>query len=107
MVFSADQDEDPKPYDAQEDPDMRKNVVGEQPESVKRMFSVYVLRDAGDRLPNHWSALNSRGAYTGAQANYRKRPREVVHRKRLFKTLREYGITETATGFLNPTLVGS
>jgi hypothetical protein len=36
-----------------QDPQMRKNLAGEHPETVKRMFSEYVLKDAGGPLPNY------------------------------------------------------
>jgi hypothetical protein len=32
---------------------MRKNLAQERPETVKRMFAEYVLKDAGGPLPNY------------------------------------------------------
>jgi hypothetical protein len=40
-------------YDVSQDPGMRKNLAGKQPETVKRMFAEYVLKDAGGPFPNY------------------------------------------------------
>lgn len=36
-----------------EDPGMHNNLASKHPETVKRMFSEYVLKDAGGPLPNY------------------------------------------------------
>ena len=46
-MFSTNQGEEPKLYDIQEDPGMHNNIASSQPNTVKRMFEGYVLRDAG------------------------------------------------------------
>jgi hypothetical protein len=53
VMFSTNTGEEAKLYDVKEDPGMRKNLAGKQPETVKRMFSEYVLKDAGGSLPNY------------------------------------------------------
>jgi arylsulfatase A-like enzyme len=53
VMFSTNTGEEAKLYDVKEDPGMRKNLAGKQPETVKRMFSEYVLKDAGGPLPNY------------------------------------------------------
>ena len=47
VMFSTNQGEDPFLYDIQKDPDMHNNLAASQPNTVKRMFEGYVLRDAG------------------------------------------------------------
>ncbi len=46
-MFSTNQGNDPKLYDTQKDPGMHENIAGSEPNTVKRMFDGYVLRDAG------------------------------------------------------------
>jgi arylsulfatase A-like enzyme len=47
VMFSTNQGEEPFLYDIQKDPDMHTNLAASQPNTVKRMFEGYVLRDAG------------------------------------------------------------
>jgi hypothetical protein len=42
-----------KLYDLQTDPKMNKDIAGENPDVVKRMFDDYVLGDAGGSLPRY------------------------------------------------------
>jgi arylsulfatase A-like enzyme len=53
VMFARNDGAEAKLFDAREDPAMNNNVAGEHPESVKRMFEEYVLKDAGDTLPNY------------------------------------------------------
>ena len=47
VMFSTNQGEESFLYDIQEDPDMQNNLATSQPNTVRRMFEGYVLRDAG------------------------------------------------------------
>jgi arylsulfatase A-like enzyme len=47
VMFSTNQGGQPFLYDIQEDPDMQNNLAASQPNTVRRMFEGYVLRDAG------------------------------------------------------------
>jgi arylsulfatase A-like enzyme len=40
-------------YDLREDPDMNRDMAGEHPDVVRRMFEEYVLGDAGGSLPRY------------------------------------------------------
>jgi hypothetical protein len=40
-------------YDAQADPQQRRDLAGEDPGTVERMFEEYVLKDAGGPLPTY------------------------------------------------------
>jgi arylsulfatase A-like enzyme len=42
-----------KLYDIREDPGMTRNLAAEQPDTVRRMFNDYVLKDAGGSLPKY------------------------------------------------------
>jgi hypothetical protein len=46
-MFSTNQGGDPFLYDVQRDPGMQDNLAASQPNTVKRMFEGYVLKDAG------------------------------------------------------------
>jgi hypothetical protein len=52
-MFSTNTGAEAKLYDVSEDPGMRKNLAAKHPETVKRMFTEYVLKDAGGPLPNY------------------------------------------------------
>jgi arylsulfatase A-like enzyme len=52
-MISTNTGQEAKLYDVKEDPGMRKNLAAEHPGTVKRMFSEYVLKDAGGPLPNY------------------------------------------------------
>jgi hypothetical protein len=51
VMFSVNDRSDPRLYDLGSDPDMDKNVAGDNPDIVKRMFDDYILEDAGGPLP--------------------------------------------------------
>jgi arylsulfatase A-like enzyme len=51
VMFSVNDRSDPRLYDLRSDPDMDKNVAGDNPDIVKRMFDDYILEDAGGPLP--------------------------------------------------------
>ena len=51
VMFSVNDRSDPRLYDLRSDPDMDKNVAGDNPDIVKRMFDNYILEDAGGPLP--------------------------------------------------------
>ena len=51
VMFGLNDRSDLKLYDVQKDPDMNKNVAGDNPDIVKRMFDDYILEDAGGSLP--------------------------------------------------------
>jgi arylsulfatase A-like enzyme len=53
VMFSTNTGAEAKLYDVSEDPGMRKNLVVKHPETVKHMFTEYVLKDAGGPLPNY------------------------------------------------------
>jgi arylsulfatase A-like enzyme len=53
VMFSTNTGDDAKLYDVRQDPGMQKNLAGKHPETVKRMFADYVLKDAGGPLPNY------------------------------------------------------
>jgi hypothetical protein len=42
-----------KLYDLTTDPGMNRDVAGEHPDVVRRMFDEYVLKDAGGPLPRY------------------------------------------------------
>jgi arylsulfatase A-like enzyme len=54
VMFSTNTGAEAKLYDASEDPGMHNNLAGKQPETIKRMFAEYVLKDAGGPLPNYY-----------------------------------------------------
>jgi arylsulfatase A-like enzyme len=45
--FSRNDGSEPKLFDLREDPEMRNNVAGSNPDIVKRMYEGYILKDAG------------------------------------------------------------
>jgi arylsulfatase A-like enzyme len=51
VMFSVNDRSDPRLYDLRNDPDMDKNIAGDNPDIVKRMFNDYILEDAGGPLP--------------------------------------------------------
>jgi arylsulfatase A-like enzyme len=51
VMFGANDRSDPRLYDLRSDPDMEKNVSGDHPDIVERMFEDYILEDAGGPLP--------------------------------------------------------
>jgi hypothetical protein len=53
VMFSTNTGAEAKLYDVSDDPGMRKNLVVKHPETVKHMFTEYVLKDAGGPLPNY------------------------------------------------------
>jgi arylsulfatase A-like enzyme len=53
VMFSTNKRKEAKLYDVSEDPEMRNNLAAKHPEMVKRIFSEYVLKDAGGPLPNY------------------------------------------------------
>ncbi len=52
-MFSTNTGASAKLYDLENDPGQKKDVSGKHPDIVKRMFSDYVLKDAGGPLPNY------------------------------------------------------
>ncbi len=40
-------------YDLKRDPGMRNDIAGDEPEIVRRMFTDYVVGDAGGSLPTY------------------------------------------------------
>jgi len=52
-MFSTNKREEAKLYDVINDRGMSKNLAAKHPATVKRMFSEYVLKDAGGPLPNY------------------------------------------------------
>ena len=52
-MISTHTGQEAKLYDVKVDPGMRKNLAAKHPEIVNRMFSEYVLKDAGGPLPNY------------------------------------------------------
>jgi arylsulfatase A-like enzyme len=53
VMISTNTGGEAKLYDVREDPGMRNNLAAKHPETVKRMFAEYVLKDAGGPLPNY------------------------------------------------------
>jgi arylsulfatase A-like enzyme len=53
VMFSTNTGGESKLYDVSQDPEMRNNLAAKHPETVKRMFTEYVLKDAGGPLPNY------------------------------------------------------
>ncbi len=53
VMFSRNDGTDAKLYDLENDPDMKKDLAGQKPDLVKRMFEDYVLADAGGPLPQY------------------------------------------------------
>jgi arylsulfatase A-like enzyme len=51
VMFSVNDRSDPRLYDLRSNPGMDKNVAGDNPDVVKRMFNYYILEDAGGPLP--------------------------------------------------------
>jgi arylsulfatase A-like enzyme len=51
VMFGVNDRSDPRLYDLRSDPDMEKNVAGDHPDIVERMFEDYILEDAGGPLP--------------------------------------------------------
>jgi hypothetical protein len=53
VMFSTNTGAEAKLYDVSKDPGMHEDLAGKRPETVKRMFSEYVHKDAGGPLPNY------------------------------------------------------
>jgi hypothetical protein len=53
VMFSTNTGAEAKLYDVSQDPGMHEDLAGKRPETVKRMFSEYVLKDASGPLPNY------------------------------------------------------
>jgi hypothetical protein len=53
VMLSTNTGTEAKLYDVSEDPGMHNNLAGKHPETVKRMFAEYMLKDAGGPLPNY------------------------------------------------------
>jgi arylsulfatase A-like enzyme len=53
VMFSTNTRTEAKLYDVRQDPGMHEDLAGKRPETVKRMFAEYVLKDAGGPLPNY------------------------------------------------------
>ena len=51
VMFSRNDGSDPRLYDAQSDPRQERELAGDDPDTVGRMFEDYVLKDAGGSLP--------------------------------------------------------
>ncbi len=51
VMFSVNDRSDPRLYDLRSDPDMNRDIAGDNPDIVKRMFDDYILKDAGGSLP--------------------------------------------------------
>jgi hypothetical protein len=51
VMFSVNDRSDPRLYDLRSDPDMNRDIAGDTPDIVKRMFDDYILKDAGGSLP--------------------------------------------------------
>jgi hypothetical protein len=51
-MFSTNTRAEAKLYDGSRDPGMREVLAPKLPDTVKRMFDDYVLKDAGGPLPN-------------------------------------------------------
>ena len=52
-MTSRNDGENPRLYDLEADPEMDRDIAGERPNIVKRMFEEYVLKDAGGPLPRY------------------------------------------------------
>jgi arylsulfatase A-like enzyme len=52
VMLSTNTGTEAKLYEVRQDPGMHKDLAGGRPETVKRMFDNYVLKDAGGPLPN-------------------------------------------------------
>jgi hypothetical protein len=50
VMFSRSDGSEAKFYDVRADPQQTRDLAGEEPETVERMFKEYVLKDAGDPL---------------------------------------------------------
>jgi arylsulfatase A-like enzyme len=53
VMFSTNTGEEARLYDVRQDPGMHEDLAGKRPETVKCMFSEYVLKDAGGPLPTY------------------------------------------------------
>jgi arylsulfatase A-like enzyme len=53
VMFSTNTGDKAKLYDVSQDPEMRNNLAAKHPETVKRMFTEYMLKDADGPLPNY------------------------------------------------------
>ncbi len=51
VMFSRNDGSEPRLYDAQSDPRQERDLAEEYPDTVRRMFEDYVLKDAGGSLP--------------------------------------------------------
>ncbi|HEV2744872.1 MAG TPA: sulfatase [Rubrobacter sp.] len=51
VLFCRNDGSEPRLYDAQSDPRQERDLAGEEPDTVGRMFEDYVLKDAGGSLP--------------------------------------------------------
>ena len=53
IMFAKSDGTDPKLFDAKSDPQMNEDIAGDDPETAKRMFNDYILKDAGGPLPQY------------------------------------------------------
>ena len=53
VMFSRNDRTEAKLFDLDDDPDMKNDIAGDNPEVVRRMFEDYVLADAGGSLPKY------------------------------------------------------
>jgi arylsulfatase A-like enzyme len=53
VMFARNDGAEAKLYDLRTDPNMNRDVAGEHPDIVRRMFDDYVLKDAGGPLPKY------------------------------------------------------
>jgi arylsulfatase A-like enzyme len=53
VMFSRNDGSSAKLFDLQDDPQEDKNIAGDHPDIVQRLFNDYILKDAGGPLPNY------------------------------------------------------
>jgi arylsulfatase A-like enzyme len=53
VMFSRNDGSSAKLFDLQDDPQQDRNIAGDHPDIVQRMFNDYILKDAGGPLPNY------------------------------------------------------
>jgi hypothetical protein len=53
VMFCRSDGEGARLYDALNDPEQRRDLANDEPETVEKMFEEYVLTDAGGSLPNY------------------------------------------------------
>lgn len=53
IMFCRNDGGDPRLFDARKDPGMNEDLADAKPDTVKRMFDEYILKDAGGPLPNY------------------------------------------------------